>query len=668
MHQAAIAWDLTPQNWSGRVEVVSALDGRVVNKGVARYRQLEGRHLDPQGPRIEGSDVIALKARTRQSRIEVAEAARTRVFRGGEELDVARTTYQTRGLRPAGAGARAGRGGDRAGGEERRALQLARPRHQRAAGGGGQEREPGIPPSTRRSTARRAPGTSSGRSATSRFRARSASSSCCASTPRTCCRCARGRPPTTTPASPPAASTARRTAGTSSGTSSSSTPSSTSGCRRSRAGCSLYRYRRIGEAREAARQCGYRGAMYPWQSGSDGQEETQTIHLNPLSGKWEPDLSRNQRHVGAAIFYTVWHYHLATNELDFLRDCGAEMMLEIARFWASIAHYNPERDRWEIHGVMGPDEFHERYPGATEGGLRNNAYTNVMAAWIAETAQRVLELLPASRRDALRTRIGLTDEEIHTWQEMSRRMFVPFHADGVISQFEGYEDLEELDWDGLRARHGNIQRLDRILRAEGDDPNRYKAAKQADTLMLFYLFPDAELKRLFARLGYDLSPETRPQDDRVLRPADLPRLDAEPHRPCRRPGGHRPRELVGAVPRRAAQRRRRHPGRHDLGGHPHGRDGRDARPRPADLPRHGGPRRRRLLRAEAARAARRPLAPDAVPRHPDQGGDRRERAHRRGPGGGVQPARQDRRRATTSASSPQASGARSPSGHRSAST
>ena len=81
--------------------------------------------------------------------------------------------------------------------------------------------------------------------------------------------------------------------------------------------------------------------MYPWQSGSDGQEETQTVHLNPLSGSWEPDLSRNQRHVSAAIFYAVWHYHQATNDFDFLRDCGAEMMLEIARFWASIAHYNP---------------------------------------------------------------------------------------------------------------------------------------------------------------------------------------------------------------------------------------------------------------------------------------------------------------------------------------
>ena len=196
-------------------------------------------------------------------------------------------------------------------------------------------------------------------------------------------------------------------------------------------------------------------------------------------------------------------------------------------------------------------------------------------------------------------------------------MFVPFHADGVISQFEGYEDLEELDWDGLRARYGNIQRLDRILRAEGDDPNRYKAAKQADTLMLFYLFPDAELRRLFAQLGYDLPPDVVEQDHRLLRPADLPRLDAEPHRPCRRPREHRSGELVGTVPRRAAQRRRRHPGRDHRRGHPHGRDGRDARPRPADLPRRRDPRRRRLLHAEAARAARRALAAHAVPRHAD---------------------------------------------------
>ena len=66
----------------------------------------------------------------------------------------------------------------------------------------------------------------------------------------------------------------------------------------------------------------------------------------------------------------------------------------------------------------------------------------------------------------------------------------PFHDDSIVGQFEGYEALEELDWDGYRAKYGNIQRLDRILRAEGNDPNRYKIAKQADTVMLFPVFPD----------------------------------------------------------------------------------------------------------------------------------------------------------------------------------
>ena len=86
------------------------------------------------------------------------------------------------------------------------------------------------------------------------------------------------------------------------------------------------------------------------------------MHLNPLSGRWEPDLSRNQRHINAAIFYNIWQLLPGHRRLVFLRDYGAEMMLEIARFWASIAHFNPKRERYEIHGVMGPDEFHEKYP------------------------------------------------------------------------------------------------------------------------------------------------------------------------------------------------------------------------------------------------------------------------------------------------------------------
>src|SRR5215213_3925091 len=94
MHQAAMLWTITPENWSGRVEVISALDGRVTNRGVARYRQLEGRHLDPVSPRTFGPEIIALEVRTRQSHVYIAEAARTRIYGEHRVVDVDRGLYQ----------------------------------------------------------------------------------------------------------------------------------------------------------------------------------------------------------------------------------------------------------------------------------------------------------------------------------------------------------------------------------------------------------------------------------------------------------------------------------------------------------------------------------------------------------------------------------------------
>ena len=182
------------------------------------------------------------------------------------------------------------------------------------------------------------------------------------------------------------------------------------------------------------------------------------------------------------------------------------MLLEIARFWASIATYNRALDRYEICGVMGPDEYHDGYPDRDEPGLDNNAYTNVMAAWVLCRALETLELLPDHRRTELAERTGLAREELERWEEVSRKLRVPFHDGDIISQFEGYGDLEELDWDRLRRRHGDIRRLDRLLEADGDTPNRYKASKQADVLMLFYLLSAEELRGLLERLGYRLEP------------------------------------------------------------------------------------------------------------------------------------------------------------------
>jgi len=492
-HVAGIEWTVTPCNWSGRVEVISGLDGRVTNYMVARYRELEGRHLDPGSPRTFGPEIIALKVQTRQSNIFIAEAARTRVFHGetDDRLDVDRSLYQMEDYIQQVLAFDVEQGSptrvekmvslftshDNAITETLVAAGTHVSRYPDFAGALGEHesawtelwdvgdiqlpREPRV-------------------QLLLRFHISHVLQVC-------------------------SRHTARHDAGV---------PARGLNGEAYRGHVfwdELYVYPylnfRLPEARAAARQAGYRGAMFPWQSGSDGTEETQVVHLNPLSGQWDPDHSHNQRHVNAAIFYNVWHYYQATDDLAFLRDYGAEVMLEITRFWASIAHYNPERDRYEIHGVMGPDEFHERYPGAEEGGLANNAYTNLMVAWITTTAPRVLDHLPASRRAALRVRLGLTDDELHTWGEMSRKMFVPFHGDGILSQFEGYADLEELDWDRYRAEHDDIHRLDRILKAEGDDPDRYQLTKQADAVMLFFLFSEDELRALLEQLGYDYDPD-----------------------------------------------------------------------------------------------------------------------------------------------------------------
>ena len=506
-HHAGIEWTLVPGNWSGQVEVISALDARVSNRGVARYRQLEGRHLNPVSPRTFGPEVIALKAETRQSNLYISQATRTRVFRDDEPLPAGRTLYQMEDYIQQVLAFEV-RQGEATQVEKMVAFYTSR--------------DPAVSDTLVRA-ARSAARHSDFAGASERHGA------AWEELWRTCDVGASGNEQVQLllrlhiahllqVCSP---HTADLDAGL---------PARGLNGEAYRGhvfwdeiyafpffnvrlpevtrGLLMYRYRRLGEARAAAREAGFRGAMFPWQSGSEGVEETQRVHLNPLSGRWEPDLSRNQRHVNAAIFFNIWNYFQATSDYAFLESYGAEMMLDIARFWASIAHFNPARERYEIHGVMGPDEFHEKYPGAQQGGLRNNAYTNVMVAWLCDIAAKLPSLLSASSAEGLRARLGIGDDELALWQDMSRRMFVPFDSGGIISQFEGWDELEELDWDAYRAKYENIQRLDRILRAEGDDPDRYKIAKQADTVMLFFLFSDEELREIFERLGYDYGSDT----------------------------------------------------------------------------------------------------------------------------------------------------------------
>jgi len=265
-----------------------------------------------------------------------------------------------------------------------------------------------------------------------------------------------------------------------------------------------YRYRRISKARENARMAGYQGAMFPWQSGSDGREETQIVHLNPVSGKWGNDYSSLQRHISLAIGYNLWNYYYVTGDLDFMHHYGTEMLLDICKFWVSACRYSDEDKRYHIDRVMGPDEFHEKLPGSNQGGLTDNAYTNIMVSWLLEKGINLANQLSPDKQEEACKRTGLTLEDFSLWEKIKNKLNINISDEGIIEQFSGYFRLKEIDLDSYREKYGNIHRMDRILKAEGKSPDDYKIAKQADLLMAFYLLGEKTVTDILTKSGYRL--------------------------------------------------------------------------------------------------------------------------------------------------------------------
>jgi beta-phosphoglucomutase family hydrolase len=266
----------------------------------------------------------------------------------------------------------------------------------------------------------------------------------------------------------------------------------------------MYRYRRLDAAREYARENGYKGAMFPWQTADDGREDTQVVHFNPKSDTWGPDLSRLQRHVSIAVFYNVWRYIYDTDDTRFLNEYGAELMFEIARFWASIAAYSPVTKKYHIEGVMGPDEFHETLPGSEMEGVKDNSYTNIMAIWLFDKAANIVEKIDPVVLKRLMSKLNLNLDEFKQWEDIGNHMNILIDNEGILEQFEGYKSLKELDWKHYRSRYGNIHRMDRILKAEDDSPDMYKVAKQPDVLMTFYTLSPGEVAELLIKIGYQV--------------------------------------------------------------------------------------------------------------------------------------------------------------------
>src|SRR5699024_2802215 len=266
----------------------------------------------------------------------------------------------------------------------------------------------------------------------------------------------------------------------------------------------MYRYRRLETAKEDAQKAGYEGAMFPWQSGLDGSEQSQELHLNPINGTWKEDNSRLQRHVSLAIAYNIWQYWHNTQDTTFMQDYGLEMLLEIAHFWQSATVLNNTSERYDIDRVMGPDEFHESYPNSEKGGLKNNAYTNMMVVWLFEEIENLKNQFAPETFKTVQEKTEVSDELLETMALIKHQLELEINEDGIIDQFEGYIDLKDLDWDHYRKEYGNIYRMDRILNAEGKSADAYKVSKQADSLMIFYNFGKDQVDTILDDLNYQL--------------------------------------------------------------------------------------------------------------------------------------------------------------------
>lgn len=231
-----------------------------------------------------------------------------------------------------------------------------------------------------------------------------------------------------------------------------------------------HRYHCLGAARRKAREKGYEGAMYPWQTAWLTDTETS---VNQFMADYE-------HHVTADVAYGVHYYYEVTHDMDFMLRCGCEILFETATFWHSRLEYNPDMDRYEIRNVIGPDEYtHE---------ADNNAFTNYLAClnlelavhWCGELECRFPEHFKwLDGRLSLRTKLG-------QWEHALEHLYLPeADACGILPQDDTFLSLPEIDLTPYRSG---------LRKVKQDYPDRsYKklqVAKQADVAVLFWLLED----------------------------------------------------------------------------------------------------------------------------------------------------------------------------------
>lgn len=238
----------------------------------------------------------------------------------------------------------------------------------------------------------------------------------------------------------------------------------------------MYRYHTLAGARAKAAASGYRGAMYPWEAADTGEEVTPAFMLS--GDERVPVLTGiEEHHIAADVAYAVLQYVRATGDAQFLHDYGAEIVLDVARFWASRVERGAD-GAFHIRGVIGPDEYHET--------VDDSAYTNQLAAHILRRARALADEL---RRDAparwadLAARLSLDEAELARWEEVAAGLVTGYDpATDIIEQFAGYHQLKEVD---LTGHDPGVVTAD--VKLGWYEVRKTKVIKQADVVMLLIL-------------------------------------------------------------------------------------------------------------------------------------------------------------------------------------
>lgn len=243
----------------------------------------------------------------------------------------------------------------------------------------------------------------------------------------------------------------------------------------------MYRYHRLPGARQKARDNGFEGAMFPWESTDTGLETT------PQWSDPQPDGSRiriwtgdSEQHISTDIAYAVLQYWHWTGDDDFLVNFGAEIVLDTAVFWGS--RVEARNGRYELSQQIGPDEYHEN--------VDNSVFTNRMVVWHLEQALRLLEWLRAQHPTAaqrLTDQLALTAERLDHWRDIINKMYIPFDAQRRIHvEFDGFFDLEYIPVPHYEPRTMSVMSILGHARTI-----QTQVIKQADVVMLMALLGDA---------------------------------------------------------------------------------------------------------------------------------------------------------------------------------